>query len=57
MAVELCKAGPQHDPLGEELGQATQKRGAADSHEHLGFMTYRDTNGLRGQKIPGMHGG
>lgn len=46
LAAELCKAGPQHDPLGEELGQATQKRGGVYSHERLGSTTYRDMNGL-----------
>lgn len=40
LAVELCKAGLQHGPLGEELGQATQKRGGAYSHECSGSMTY-----------------
>lgn len=57
LAVELCKEGLQHGLLGEELGQATQKRDGAYSYEHLGFMTYRDTNGLGGQKILGIHGG
>jgi hypothetical protein len=39
MAVKLCKAGLQHGPLGEQLGQVVQERGGAYSHEDSGFMT------------------
>lgn len=39
MAVKVCKAGLQHGPLGEQLGQVVQERGGAYSHEDSGFMT------------------
>lgn len=55
--VELCEAGLQQGPLGEELGQATPTQGGAYSHERSGFMAYRHRSALGGQKTPGVHGG